>query len=105
MEQGFDIKKWRSENPMDYVKAIKLISIASNKNEVFKTIYEITRLYLPETLYKYYSLSDSKNINESKLKTLMSERIYMSCIHDFNDPFDSRAFYYNPSELMILQHI
>lgn len=51
-EKDFDIEKWRVDNPMDYLKAMFLINTSSNKNEVFKTIYKVTRLYIPDTLYK-----------------------------------------------------
>ena len=47
-EKNFDIEKWRTETPMDYLKAMFLINTSSNKNEVFKAIYQVTRLYIPD---------------------------------------------------------
>lgn len=41
-EKTFDIEKWRIDNPMDYLKAMFLISSSSNKNEVFNSIYKVT---------------------------------------------------------------
>ena len=38
--------------------------------ELFKTIYQITRLHVPEVLYQYYSLSEDTKLNKLKLKTL-----------------------------------
>lgn len=98
-EEDFDIEKWRSENPMDYIKAIFLINKASNKSEIFKAIYKVTRLYLPDTLYKYYSLTDNIALNELKLGTLRQAKIFMSDAKHLNDPFDTKAYYYRPDEL------
>lgn len=98
-EENFDVEKWRIENPMDYLKAMFLINTSSNKNEVFKTIYQITRFYIPETLFKYYSLTDSIALNEEKLKTLEQKKIFMSDTKYLNDPFDNKAYFYKPDEL------
>lgn len=98
-EKTFDLEKWRREKPMDYLMAAYLINTASNKNEVFSTIYNVTRLYIPDTLYKYFSLSEDPLLNKKKFDTLLQKKVYMSTIKDFNDPFDGRAFYYNPNVL------
>lgn len=98
-EEDFDIEKWRSENPMDYLKAMFVINTASNKNEVFMTIYEISRLYIPDTLFKYYSLTDNIALNEQKLETLRQAKIFMSDAKDLNDPFDTKAYFYRSDEL------
>lgn len=98
-EENFDIEKWRNENPMDYLKAMFLINTASNKAEVFKTIYQVTRHYIPETLFKYYSLTDSIALNEQKLNTLEQKKIFMSDTKYLNDPFDNKAYFYKPDEL------
>lgn len=76
-EKNFDIEKWRMDHPMDYLKAMFLINTSSNKNEVFKTIYKVTRLYIPDTLFKYYSLTDNIALNEQKLHTLEQKDIYV----------------------------
>jgi len=99
LEKEFDLRKWRAENPMDYILAMKLINQASNKNEVFMTIYKITRLHLPEVLFKYFSLTDDIALNESKLDTVQNQKIFMSDIKNFNDPFDNKAYFYRPDEL------
>ena len=76
-----------------------LINQASNKNEVFWTIYKITRLHLPDVLFKYFSLTDDFDLNESKLDAVQNQEIYMSDVKDLNDPFDSKAYFYRPEEL------
>ncbi len=98
-EENFDIKKWRIDNPMDYLKAMFLINISSNKNEVFNTIYRVTRLYIPDTLFKYYSLTDNITLNEQKLFTLEQKKIFMSDAKYLNDPFDNKAYFYRSDEL------
>lgn len=98
-EKDFDIEKWRRENPMDYLKAIYLINKSSNRNEVFRCIYSITRLHIPDTLYKYYSLTNDISLNEQKIETLRQEKIFMSDAKYLNDPFDSKAYFYRPDDL------
>jgi hypothetical protein len=99
LEEEFDLEKWRAENPMDYILAMNLINQASNKNEVFMTIYKITRLHLPDVLFKFFSFTDDIALNESKLVTVQNQNIYMSDVKNLNDPFDSKAYFYRPDEL------
>ncbi|WP_028829430.1 DUF2971 domain-containing protein [Proteocatella sphenisci] len=98
-EKDFDIEKWRIDNPIDYLKAIYLINTSSNKNEVFNEIYKITRLYIPEILFKYYSLTDDIALNEQKLQTLEQKKIFMTDAKYLNDPFDNKAYFHKPEEL------
>lgn len=101
-EKDFDVEKWRKENPMDYLKAMYIISTATNaivKNEIFKTIYQVTRLHIPDTLFKYYSLTDDIALNEQKLETLERKKIFMSDARCLNDPFDNKGFFYKSDEL------
>lgn len=98
-EKDFDIEKWRLKNPMDYFKAMFLINESSNKDEVFKAIYKISRLHIPDTLFKYYSLTDNIDLNEQKLETLLQKKIFMSDVKYLNDPFDNKAFFYKTDKL------
>ncbi len=108
-ENTWDQEKWRNENPMDYFKAIYLILSAPDRLPganrdmamaiAFKTLYNVIRLYIPATLYKFYSLTDDEILNGQKLSTLRKRQVYMSAISDFNDPFDGNAFYYDPKSL------
>ena len=98
-EKDFDIEKWRIDNPMDYLKAMFLINTSTNKSEVFKTIYKVTRLYIPDILFKYYSLTDNISLNEQKLRTLEQKKIFMSDTRYLNDPFDNKAYFYKSDEL------
>lgn len=102
-EKNFDLEKWRKESPMDYFKAIHVLQQGKGivQDEVFKAIYRVVQLYLPDILYKYYSLTDDQVLNAKKLETLRSKRIFLSDIKDFNDPFDSKAFYYDPEILKV----
>lgn len=98
-EENFDIETWRKENPMDYIKAMYLINASPLKNEAFKAIYNVTRMHIPDVLFKYYSLTDNITLNESKLETLQQQKIFMSETKFFNDPFDNKGYFYDPEKL------
>lgn len=95
----FNIKEYRVEHPMDYLKAMELILDTPYKTEVFQTIYKITRLHIPNILYKYFSLTENDGLNKLKLETLRNKKIYMSDIKSLNDPFDNKAFFYKNEKL------
>ena len=97
--KDFDIDKWRIENPIDYLKAMFLINTALNKDEVFMTIYKVTRLYIPDTLFKYYSLTDDIKLNEKKFETLQQRNLFVSSPSDMNDPFENKAYFYKQDAL------
>lgn len=100
-----ELEEYRLSNPMDYIKAVTLLIASMNKNEVFQTIYKITRLHIPDKLYKYYSLNDDENLNDLKLTTLSDEKIFLANSQDFNDPFDNKAFYYRNEELLQFEEL
>ncbi len=114
-EKNFDLVKWEKENPIDYFKFLfilfqsdqidKTIPEALARQVAFNVIYKTSRLYIPNTLYKFYSLTEDKDLNEKKLETLQNKKIYMSDIEDFNDPFDSKAFYYDPARLKKIKRL
>ena len=98
-EEDFDIEKWRKKYPMDYFKAIYLINNAEDRDEAFNEIYGITRFHIPDTLFKYYSLTDDDKLNLEKMKTLEQKQIFMSDVKHLNDPFDNKAYFYNSEAL------
>ena len=99
MDERFDIDKYRKENPMDYLKAVEIIKNSPTDVEVMKTIYGITRLHIPNILYKYYYLSDNESENIIRLDTLREKKIFMAECKSLNDPFDNKAFFYRGEEL------
>lgn len=101
-EEKWDLEIWRKEHPMDYFKALHILNMADSgavQAEVFKTIYQVVRLHVPNVLYKYYSVSDDESLNMKKFQTLSDGKIYMSDIKDFNDPFDGKGFFYDAAKL------
>lgn len=97
--ENFDRDKWKRDNPINYIKMVNLILTSTNKDFVFRELYKITRLYIPDTLYKYYSLTDDKKLNSQKFNTLRKKAVYLANTKDFNDPYDNKGFYYKNEEL------
>ena len=98
-----DIKQWREKYPLDYFKMAALINYVDKTLPVkdayisaFKILYTATRRYIPDLLYKYVSLSNDKASNEKRFSTLQNRTLYLSKVEGFNDPFDGKAFYYDP---------
>ena len=114
-ENNFVKEKWLKENPIDYFKFIYVLFASSDiapnvdKNLVmsirFNAIYKVTRLYIPDTLYKFYSLNDDNMLNEKKFGTLRDKKIYMANAKEFNDPFDGKAFFYNNKKLSDIKQL
>lgn len=114
-EKHFNLEKWRQTTPMDYLKALYIVFGADKivegvpsdlaKAVAFQTVYKVTRQYIPDTLYKYGSLTDDADLNEKKFQTLQNRQIFMSDIKDFNDPFDGKAFYYDPEMLKSIDRL
>lgn len=100
-EKNFDVEKWRKENPVDYFKYLYILEQQQEiaKDATFQAIYKVIRMYIPDVLYKYYSFTDNRKLNEIKIETLRKNRLYLSDIQSFNDPFDAKSFYYNPAQL------
>jgi len=102
MDNSFDKEAWRRAHPMDYIKVMEILEQATHpivQDGVFKEFYKITRLHIPDFLFKYYSITDDIGLNENKLDTLRRQKIYMPEIKTFNDPFDSKAYFYDPDRL------
>ena len=107
-EENWDLEKWRKEHPMDYFKALHILNMSDNsivKAEVFKAIYRVIRMHIPDVLYKYYSLSDNETSNMKKFQALSDGQIYMSDIKDFNDPFDGKGFFYDATHLSDIERL
>lgn len=114
-EETWNQEIWRKSNPMDYFLALYLVFAAPDRvpdvdraiamKAAFENLYSITRLHIPNTLYKFYSLTDNEVLNQQKLSTLRDKQVFMSAIKDFNDPFDGKAFYYDPKGLVGIKRL
>ncbi len=107
-EKNWDINEWRKEYSVDYFNLSAMLvkpDEAILRDEGFKALYKSIRLYIPDTVYKYYSLDVSEKRDEENLDTLYKGKVYMSEIKGFNDPFDGRAFFYNSKELENIERL
>lgn len=115
-EKDFNKEKWLQDHPIDYFKLIHVLFNTTKNaptdvprdfvmNVVFELLYPVTRLYIPDTLYMFYSLNDDQELNYKKFKTLQNTQIFMSNIKDFNDPFDGKAFFYDTKQLADIKRL
>ena len=115
-EKDFDKEKWIKEHPIDYFKLIYVLFKASKTppkdisqtlavDVAFQALYPVTRLYIPDTLYKFFSLNDDNELNKRKFDTLHNQQIFMSKINEFNDPFDGKAFFYDSKQLADIKRL
>lgn len=80
---------------MRYQDLIDSLSTNINVEAVYKDFYVKARKLLPDKIYKYYSLNDDMELNNSKLCCLRQGKIYLSCRSEFNDPYDDYGYIYN----------
>ena len=76
--QDFDREKWLKENPIDYFKFLYILLNSKEQypqipsdivtSVVFDVLYSVIRIYIPNTLYKFYSLNENSEMNEKSLK-------------------------------------
>ena len=107
-ENNWNREQWIKEYPIDYFKMLFFLCQSEDgaaQTELFKTLYQIIRLYIPDSLFKYYSLSADDELNNKKFETLENRKIYLSDIGSFNDPFDSKAFYYDANQLSAIDRL
>ena len=102
-EKTFDLEKWRREVPMDYLISARILTASDNpavNAELFKSIVQIASLHVPDILYKYIPLKDSPSSNEKRFDILRNKQLFLPTVAALNDPYDCRAYYYNPEVLM-----
>lgn len=102
MSEKFDREAWHHDYPMDYFKAMGLILSCKSdaeRNEVFKTIFQVARLHIPDTLFKYYSLTEDTTQNAQKIQTLREQQVFNGLCKDMNDPFDGKAYFYRHEQI------
>ena len=107
-DANWNLEQWRKDCPMDYLKAIYILNMATHpivQREVFTAIWRITQMHIPDVLFKYYSLSTDKKLNNKKFQTLADGKIFMAAIKDFNDPYDSKCFFYDPAKLADIERL
>lgn len=80
---------------MGYQDLIDSLSINMDVINVCQNFYDKVRKFLPEKIYKYYSLNDDLKLNDSKLKCLREGKVYVSRRDEFNDPYDDYGYIYN----------
>lgn len=101
-EQLFKMENWQDFIMIDYIKGLKHAFSCDNEEDykqTIKEIYNASRICIPNTLYKYNSLTGDENMNNLKLKTLADNLVYLSEISEFNDPFDNKVYYFDIKRL------
>ena len=80
---------------MRYQDLVDDLSTNIDVNDVCERFYEKVRKFLPDKIFKYYSLNNDSNLNDSKLKSLREGKVYVSSREKFNDPYDDYGYIYN----------
>lgn len=88
-----EIEEYRKNNQMDYLFAIDLLHKYPRIPKIFESIYKITRVHVPDTVFKYYSLSDDHALNKMKMDTILDKKVYMATPDELNDPFEANAYF------------
>lgn len=96
-EGEWNIEQWKIDYPIDYSKLIMILNGIPKDyiDIIFTEIYKISRLYIPENLFKFYSLDDNIELNRIKIDTLSRKEVYLSNLSNANDPFDGKAAYFD----------
>lgn len=115
---NFNKGEWLKNHPIDYFQLLYLLfripKEASQVNNIpldmatditFQELYALTRLYIPDTLYKYVSFNDNLELNKKKILTLQNKKLFMAGVESFNDPFDCKAFFYDPRQLAHIERL
>lgn len=99
--QNWNKDIWKTEHPIDYLEIVRMLNSVPLPilDDIFLNLVKMTRLYLPDILFKYYCLDNDKEMNRKKLQTLSRSEIYLSNLSDNNDPFDGRAAFYDLEEI------
>ena len=93
---------WKKRYPnFDYHAAAKSLTEIPppTRSYVYDQLYRIATTYVPDKIYKFYSLRDGDSLNENKFNTLEKGRIHLSSSKTLNDPFDCRSVYYDFEKL------
>lgn len=90
------VKKYFSKN-MDQHKYEQLLIKALKNHDIllFRKAIEYKNKFIPNTLYKYYSLTNDYKLNKKKINCLSNNKIHMSNLMNFNDPFDGNYLYFS----------
>lgn len=78
----------------DYNTFFSLLS-----EDKFKEAFAYKNSKIPDTLYKYYSLTDDEPLNDSKLSYLEQGKIFLSPFTSFNDPFEGNYLIFDDKKL------
>lgn len=58
----------------------------------FKELDKYRESIVPKKLYKFMSVNENKKLNESKIKCMKNNKIWLSSRKVLSDPFDLNAF-------------
>ena len=79
---------------MDYSKYMELIYKGKNEEAI-----ALKNAYVPDVLYKYYSLDERLDLNNKKLQCLQEAKVYLSEFKEFNDPFEGKFLIFDEEKL------
>lgn len=96
--EKINIEEWKASHPaFDYHGAVLFLTAQQeiDRRNVFLNLSWLARQYVPNTIMKFYSLTEDQDTNLKKLATLEKGKIFLSNPKSLNDPFDCGCAFYD----------
>jgi len=91
------------KRPIDYFLIIDSFLCSEeirSKLRLAELIVNVAKNYLPDSIFKFHKLTDDNHLNNKKLQNLENKEVFLSESKSLNDPFDMKAVFYRPENLI-----
>lgn len=81
-------------NTRDYQKYLEYIE----SGQLLEAV-KLKNANIPTVMHKYFSLSNDYTLNASKIQYISENKVYLSTLNSFNDPFEGKFLIFNQDKL------